>query len=202
MLVRLQKPLAPEAPPVSFPPDGPPPRQHRAADVAMPGRHAPGGCPVAASRAIRSTLQGWPTDQNMPMPAYACASPEEINQGIPRGDPARRRAWMARRAAAIKLTGRNAGQPELRAFAAPDRPIAVPDVRGRADKVLAARNDRNVGVRRHRCGDSNQQPKNKSMSSDIHVRSSFPICYPPCTSSSCKQDITGHRTMRQPPHGC
>lgn len=50
-------------------------------------------------------------------------------------------ARMAPAARLVHLTGRNASEADARSFGTPDRPIAIPDARGRACEGLAWSDD-------------------------------------------------------------
>lgn len=52
---------------------------------------------------------------------------------------------MAGLAGPVDLARRDAGQPDARPFRAPDRAVAVPDVRRRAGELLPGRNDGDSG---------------------------------------------------------
>ena len=78
------------------------------------------------------------------MRANACPGPQQIHQRITRGDGVAVGAGVATRTAPIQFSGRDARKPEPRAFRAPDRAIAIPDMGGSAGEGLACRDDRDL----------------------------------------------------------
>ena len=115
---------------------------HRTGDIARPGRCAEGGGAGAAGPAARQTAHGRSADENMSRPVPALRFTEQTSQMITRCDRVGFRTRMPRTAAAVHFARGHTRQANMRAFSAPDRPIAVPDRDRRTGKGLASRNDR------------------------------------------------------------
>lgn len=115
---------------------------HRAGDIARARRGAKGGGARAAGPAARHTAHGRAANENVSRPVSPLRFAKQAGEMITRGDRVGLRARMARTATPVHLARRDARETDVRAFGAPDRPVAIPDRDRRASEDLAGRDDR------------------------------------------------------------
>ena len=127
--------------PIFVPARGEAAPNHRTGNIAGTGRCAESGGAGAAGPAARQTAHGRSADEDMSRPVPPLRLSEQADQMIARRDRIGVRTGMPRTATAVHLARGDAGKTDMRAFGAPDRPIAVPDRDRCAGEGLAGGNN-------------------------------------------------------------
>jgi hypothetical protein len=96
----------------------------------MNRRAAQGGGAAPFARAHRTASESRPTHCDMASRESSARAIQQVHEMIAGNATAGSRAGVPGPAAAVDLTGCDAGQADARTLGAPDRPVAVPDATG------------------------------------------------------------------------
>lgn len=128
--------------PISFPFRREAAPHHRAGNVARSRRAAKGGGAFATRGARRPAAQRRSGDDDMARRPHPATRAEQRSEMIACHHRVSGGAGVSRTATAVHLAGSDARTPDVRAFGAPDRSVAVPDRDRGAGEGLSGRNHR------------------------------------------------------------
>ena len=129
------------------------------------------------------TAEGWAVYENMPMAANPSWGAQESDQRVARGNPARVRAGMPRRAAVIEFARCNSSEPQPRTFTTPNRAVTVPDMGRRTCEIPSLRDDGDVSIG-HRCDKAGYQEDEKRTGNTQWQRALHCLARPASTATA------------------
>ena len=115
---------------------------HGAGEIGSAWQTAPGRCPVASCRTFGPAGQPWSSHHDMPRRNRPARATENIDERVARFDRRGIGAGLVGPAGAVHFARGDPGDADMRAFGAPDRAIAIPDMRRRTGEALPGGNDR------------------------------------------------------------
>ena len=135
LAAQAEKLSTPMTVPIPLPPERRAAGNHCTVQIDAAAGRAPRGCPVAAAAAVPETSERRAADKDVSVLTAADRSADEAHQVVSRFLGGCIWTGLVAPTRAVGFSSGDAGEAAARAFGAPDRAAAIPDVRGGADSV-------------------------------------------------------------------